>query len=423
MTNFDEKDLLTRELRERSGDVGGHPIDFASVRHSARRIRRRRAAVTGAVAALVAAAALPAGLAITSSIDPAYGPAEQPSVAPTPAPKPAPAPAPTPRPDGTFPLALEGLPRGADPKVSYVLAREKVLVTPQQTFDLPAAYSQVTPYREGWLATLGGENGWENVVLDAGMDVERTTLGGAALVPSADGTRVLHSQRDFEEPGRTVVVDEPSVADHERQALTWEAPRNSTVVPVGYLGEQRVVFQTEGGEDPAITLATYDGGPTTVPLQGFLRLTSASEAAGLVAGLVSYDPTEGGCYGVMDPAVSTTETLWETCDYSLYEFSPDGRHVIAGTTYFDMWGPSQLAVLDVATGEPVVEFTPERRDTVVQVAQATWEDEDTVAAIVVEGDEMGMVRAELTGALEAVTDTFTAQDMSLRLWFADSPRS
>ncbi len=53
MSSHDEKDLLTRELRERSSDVGGHPIGFDAVRKSARRIQRRRQVLAGAVAAVV----------------------------------------------------------------------------------------------------------------------------------------------------------------------------------------------------------------------------------------------------------------------------------------------------------------------------------------------------------------------------------
>ncbi|HSE08559.1 MAG TPA: hypothetical protein VLB29_07820 [Nocardioidaceae bacterium] len=417
MSNFDEKDLLTRELRERAADVDGHPIGFDAVRQSARKIRRRRNIVTGAVAAVVASIAIPTGVAVTSAITSPDGKVDDQIVATDPSEKASPEPAPDPRPDGSFPLTLEGLPRGDDPKVSYVLPNEQMLVTPDGRFDLPEAYRQILPYRDGWLALYGGENGWENVILDADLEVRRTMPGGAALSPSADGSRVLYGER-VTVPGRTVVVDDPTESDFERDPMNWEAPDNSIVVPVGYVDEQTVVFQTEGGENPFIAMGLPDG--STVPLEGFQRVNSASEANGLVAGQVSSDPMEGACSGVMDPAASTSKMVWETCDYTLYEFSPDGRYIIAGPTYVDMWGPSQLIILDTQTWKPVVEFDPEN-DTVRQLTQTTWEDEDTVIGILVEGNDMGMVRAELSGRLESVSSTYEATDMSLQMWFAERP--
>ena len=413
MNDFDERDLLTRELRDRSQDIGGHPLGLDHVRTRARRIQRRRNAVAGTVAAVVLAVAVPTALSVTDATR---------SSAPPPADQPTPSvtETPTPGPDGTFPLTIKDLPRGAEPGVSYVLNAEKTLVTPDGPVDLPEAYSQITPYLDGWLALAGGENGFDNVFLDADMDVERTTLGGAGIVPNADGTRVLYSERDFNVAGRTVVVDAPSEPGYEREPVSWDAPRGSTVAPVGFAGEDTVAFSTEDGE---LFLGVDDADPHTVPLQGFLGISAASEANGLVAGMVSYDDLEGaGCYGVLDPAVSTTETVWDTCDHALFEFSPDGRFVIAGPPQFDGYGPSGLAVLDAASGDPLVEFSPTAKRTVTAVSKAVWEDSDTVLALVVEGNETRMVRAELDGRLEAVTDTYPI-GMNLPLWFADRPRS
>ncbi len=69
MNNLDEKDLLARELRERAGDVAGHPVSFTAVRASAKRLQRRRQVVTGAVAAAVASIALPTGVAVTAALN------------------------------------------------------------------------------------------------------------------------------------------------------------------------------------------------------------------------------------------------------------------------------------------------------------------------------------------------------------------
>lgn len=421
MSNFDEKDLLTRELRERAADVDGHPIGFDAVRQSARKIRRRRNIVTGAVAAVVASISLPTGVAITSALNGPEGTPDDQIVATSPSGNATPKPAPKPRPDGTFPVTLKGLPRGEDPTVSYVLPHERMLVTADGRFDLPSAYRQIVPFMDGWMALAASDQGGtDNVRLDADLEVLETTPAGAGLVLNADGTRLLYVQRDFNVPGRTVVLDTPATPDYEREQVTWDVPRNRDIVPVGYLDEERVVFQAVDGEDPVIEMGVNGNDPHTVPLEGFQKVTSVSEATGLVAGQISYDPMDGACSGVMDPAVSTSTMVWETCDYTLGEFSPDGRYLIAGPTYVDMWGPSQLTVLDTETWEPVVEFDPDN-DTVRQFSQTTWEDEDTVLGILVEGNDMGMVRAELNGRLESVTGTYEATDMGLQMWFAGRP--
>ncbi len=420
MNNLDEKDLLARELRERAGEMTGHPVSFTQVRASARRLQRRRRVVTGVVAAAVATVALPTGLAVVSGVDDGKGPGyvAGPSASPNPTDA---STAPTP-PAEPAPLSLDGLPRGNQTPVRYILNDRQVLVTAEGDIDLGTAYTELTPYRDGWLALAGTRNGWENVVLGRDLAVERSTPGGAGIVPNTEGTRVLYVQRDFNVRGRTVVVDEPSTTTYDREQMTWDVPSDARdVLPLGYLGEDTVVFQTttdEGRTEPYLASA---GDADLVPLRGFLRLTAVSEADGLVAGLVSYDPEKGSCWGVMDPARSTTDLVWRTCEYSLHEFSPDGRHVVASAPDSDAMGPAGLVVLDVATWKPVVAFEPPRR-TVTALTQATWEDSDTVVAVLMEGNEFALVRAELDGRLEAVSDTYESRDMSLPLWLAELPR-
>jgi hypothetical protein len=425
MNDLDERDLLARALRERAGEVSGQPVGFGAVRARAQRMQRRRHLVTGAVAAAVASIALPTGVAVNSALQ--DGQDRQPQVAATPTAEPSdrgatePA-APTPDPDGSFTFTLQGLARGAETTVRYILGEPRTLVAPEGELDLGMPYSQLTPYRDGWMGLAGTKNGWENVVLDAEMSVERTTLGGDGIVTNTEGTRVLYVQRDFNVPGRTVVVDEPSEEMYDREQMTWDVPSGSSVLPVGYLDEETVVFQVTAADGRTTAYAASGTDDGLVPLEGFLTVTATSEASGLVAGLVSYDPMKGSCWGVMAPARSTSDLVWRTCDYSLHAFSPDGALVAGSAPDSDGFGPSGLAVLDTRTWQSVVDFEP-RSNTVAALTQVTWEDDDTVVAAVMEGDEMGLVRAELDGRLEAVSDTYRAADMSLPLWLAEQPRS
>ncbi len=416
MNSFDAKDALTRELHERATDVGGHPLDLAGVKGRARGIRRRRQIVTGAVAAVVAGVAIPAGLTLTST--PAGyvpQPADQPSATTSPTSTP------TPRADGTFALTTQDLSRGADPGVSYVVGRK--LVTADGEVSLPESYRQIAPVLGGWQAVGSGGEGDTVVVLTSDMKVESASPGGPSFVLSADGSRILFSERDYQEPGLTIVKDNPTEVGYQDEAMSWWAPRNSEVEPVGYLGtgtgQSRVVYQTMG-ENTQVLMGTPDG--DSVPLQGFIRAADASQANGLVAGLITYEPGRKVCYGVMEPEVSTTKLVATTCDYSLHAFSPDGRFVLGGTPEADgAWGTPTLAVLDARTLEPVVELRPDK-DVMTGIPQAVWEDDDTILAAVVEGNDMTMVRIELSGHLEAASDSYSTQDMTLPFWFAGSPR-
>jgi hypothetical protein len=127
MNNLDEKDLLARELRERAGDVAGHPVSFTAVRASAKRLQRRRQVVTGAVAAAVAGIALPTGVAVTAALndngtDTAASPGRRPPRArPTPR-------VPPPLRRAAVPFTIEGPPRPAD-TVRYIIDRQ-MLMTP-----------------------------------------------------------------------------------------------------------------------------------------------------------------------------------------------------------------------------------------------------------------------------------------------------
>jgi hypothetical protein len=414
MSNFDAKDALTRELHERATDVGGHPIDLAGVKGRARGIRRRRQIVTGAVAAVVAGVAIPAGLTLTSGPT-GYvpQPADQPGATASPTATP------TPRADGTFRLTTRDLPRGGAPGVSYVVGRK--LVTSDGEVTLPESYRQIAPVLGGWQAVGSGANGDTVVVLTSDMKVESTSPGGPSFVMSADGSRILFSERDYHEPGLTIVKDNPTKVGYQDEAMSWWAPKNSEVEPVGYLatgaGESRVVYQTM--ENTQVLMGTPDG--ESVPLKGFVNASDASAANGLVAGMTSYEPGKV-CFGVMEPEVSTTTMVARTCDYRLEAFSPDGRFVLGGTPEADgAWGTPTLAVLDARTLEPIVEFTPDK-NVMTGIPQAVWEDDDTILASVVEGNDMTMVRLELSGQLEAASDSYSTQDMTLPFWFSGSPR-
>jgi hypothetical protein len=269
MNDLDEKELLTRALRERSGDVDGHPIGLDAVRRSARSIQRRRRAVSGAVAAVVLGVAIPVGLNVTElarGTQPA--PANpSPSVVETPDPRPTSEALPTPGPDGRYRLALSGVPRGPAPQQPYVVADEEQLVTAEARYDLPEAYSQITRYDGGWIALTSGSPGegtMQLVRLDDDFQELGRTPAGQGLAVSDDGSRVTWTD---ESGDRTVLVSSPvDGGEPERWTTTYTV--GDYAEPRGYLGEDAVVYELMGGDQPGRAVLARPG-EEVVPVEGF----------------------------------------------------------------------------------------------------------------------------------------------------------
>ncbi len=415
MNDLDEKELLTRALRERSGDVDGHPIGLDAVRRSARRIQRRRRVVSGAVAAVVLGVAIPVGLNVTE-----LGRGTQPAPAnpsPTVVETPDARPTPTPGPDGRYRLALTGVPRGAAPQQPYVIPDEQRLVTPEASYDLPEAYSQIARYDGGWVALTSGspEEGTMQLVrlTDDFEELERTPAG-PGLEVSDDGGRVTWAD---ESGDRTVLVSAPvDGGAPERWTTTYTV--GDYAEPRGYLGEDAVVYELMGGDQPGRAVLARPG-EEVVPVEGFLNIDDAS-STGLLAGLVRYDPGNGKiCSAVADPA--TGERLATTCDHQLGRFSPDGRLLVGGTPDADGLGSPTVAILDAATLEPVVEFAP-GKDQAGAALQAVWEDDDTVLVVYELEARQAILRLGTDGSVELASDVLPVSEMSYEMWFGSALR-
>jgi len=398
MNHTDERELLARELRARSGDVGGHPIGFDAVRQSARRLQRRRRAVTGAVAAVFASIALPTGLALTSGLTTAEGPVKQPTVAagPTQA---------VPRPDGPVTLTLRDLEDGPAPAIPYFTADG--LVTPEETLEADVVLQAVERRGDGWVGLGYAGEGAQVLTFDEDLEVTGSEASGMTMAATADGSLVAYVRI---EPDYSQTLLSTTALD----AMTWTFPARSGVEPVGYAGPGEVVYELRQGETSEAGIAYGDG--ETRPLEGFVAVDDASEAAGLVAGMTQVDDS-GSCSAVMAPAESTTAMVKRTCDYSLFSFSPDGRHLIASDPYQSGMGMTSLTVLDAQTLEPVVEYE-QPRGAQLALPTAAWESDDAILAVAVEGSTTTMLRLGLDGRLEQVVEPVEGDpfvDLPLRL--------
>lgn len=393
MSSF-EKDMLTRELHERSQDVGGHPIDLAAVRSTAGRMRRRRNAVSGVIAALVAAVVVPSGLAVTHGLTTAEDPDEKQSFAASPSVQPTA--------EGPVTLSLQGLPRGEDPSQSYLWWPDKELVTPEGRLALPVNLQSAVPDgSDGWVGLGYDSRGSEVFSMDADLQVQGRERSNQRMVVSPDGLFV--SYVETEEPYAQQLVSRPLRRDEhpEDEPMSWGFDTERPVVePVGFAGLHQVVYETNDGGRVEVWLAAVEPEHTRLTA---LRTASDASLDGLVAGTTRSNPDGSVCSGVMDTAQSTTEVLWESCDYSLVSFSPDGRYVLAGAPYQSGQGMTGLSVLDARTGRPVADFTQER-DGQLAIVQTAWESEDTLLAIVVDGSTWSMLRIGVTGTVEEAVD-------------------
>ena len=237
-------------------------------------------------------------------------------------------------------------------------------------------------------------------VLDPDFRVLDEAAPTSAMAVSADGSRIAWAEHDG---SRWTVVDrDRDGAREERRTALPPGPQDARVRPVGFLPGDALLL---GTTDPATgresaSVVGPDG--STTPLPGSLRVGSASEVTGLFSVQTRFTG-DGSCWQVRDAGAGGAE-VWQTCDYSLLGFSPDGRHLLGFTDYLTPDGSPTMAVLDAATGEPVVDFelVGARTGVVGINPEVAWEDDDTVVATLVTGDRQYVVRLGLDGTVERV---------------------
>jgi len=408
MNNSDEKDQLTRELQDRSRDIDGHPIDLESVKQGARKIARRRRIVSGAVAATVLAIAVPTALSVTNGSNGGADPVG-------PNPTPTDTQSAEPRPDGPVRLTTEGIPRGADPQVNYFRDPSGgdvgELVTPSGWRRLPVGLQDIAPYGDGWIGFGYDSRGEEMFFFDSAMQIIDRFSSGYGFSVSSDGSQVAYVKIN-DDKSQTLV----SAPVDGAEPMTWSFPARPWLSTKGFMGLDSVLYSAGMDGVETFSLATADG--RTKQLDGFLKITGANVANGLVAGQTRSNQDASGCFGVMDPASSTSEMLWETCDYSLSTFSPNGQFVLASDPYLDGIGAGSASILDAQTGELVVTYQ-QVGNSQIALTQTVWESNDTVLAIATDSLSFTILRMSTWGDLEAATEPFENDpNADVPYWFA-----
>ena len=414
----DERERLSRELKARSQDVGGHPIGLDQVRQRARGIVWRRRIATGAVAAAVLAVAVPAGLAATGGTDRGIGPVGPPSptvtnAAPSPSPSPDQSPTPSPSPSPTFPagavpLTAAGAARGADPGIIYLDG--SVLHNGSMTEQLPAAYRDIAVYHGGWLA-LDQQNGDTSVVqLDQDNHVTSTQPGAAGIAVDEAGRTAWFVAGASGQPGQLVQGIGSGMSNGESSV---PVPPGTVAHPVGFAGPG-LVYDTDGTH-PQVFVTDFSGSQPT-PVPGALKAGGTSVATNRISVLTKVTDA-GSCWAVVD---TSGKPDWSTCDYTLGQFSLDGKYVAAYPAYFDGLGPSSVTILDAHTDKPVADFQrPLSSD--LYVYDVAWEDDTHLLAVVHENGAWQILRLGTDGSLEAASPAVPGGDSSCPFFFAARP--
>jgi hypothetical protein len=404
-----DQDLARRlgeTLHRRADALHDTPLDLLDVRGRATSIRRRRRTGVGlAAAAAVAAVVVPLSLLPTGGGDRVEDP--QPADTPTPIEEP-------------VPLDPRSAPDGAAPRLPYVEIDAKRLVTPAGAYDLPEAFPQVVPYRDGWIALTRdtpSQTGTRVTILDGGFrEVEGTGMTTGIAVRD-DGERVAWVE--YTGSVWRLVNASTSGAERVTSDVTTAGPDQPSRA-VGFLpGDQVVVATTAEGVPESYRVVGPDR-TTRATFGGFDHVVSSSPASGLVAGQTEFSG-DGSCSGVMDPLSRPQDLVWETCDFGLGAFSPDGTYVVGLAPYFDGMGSPSLAILDATTGKPVVDFVSGRTArSAAQVGYVVWEDATTLLATVTQGADQYVVRATIDGRVEVVAGP-RPSDLGAEFWLPAHP--
>ena len=390
------EDEVHDALRRRVDPLRPAPLSVTDVRRRARRIQRRRTLAASAAVAAAFAVAVPVGLALT-------GPTQR--TVPPPA---------TQTPQVTGPVRID--PRSAEvgdaPAVPLVDTTGPTLTAGGETVEIPRAYDQIAAYRDGWIATVRDQGLTTVQILDSTFTVLDTIEDASPLTVADDGSSVAYAYSDGI---RWIVVDiDPAGERVEQTTPLPDGPVEASVRTVGFLSPSEVVVAQI---DPADGVeATYVvTGKDATGLPGFVRAVSASPATGMVAGTTRVDGAES-CSAVADGRTRSGETLWTTCEHQLGAFSPDGTHLVGFADVPD--GPSPtLSVLDATTGDSLLDFeVTGARDRVVGIApEVVWEDDRTLLATYVDGNQQYVVRLGLDGSVQRVAGPVVNDDFTLSL--------
>lgn len=392
MNSADELErLLGQQLHQQVDGMTDAPIGLGDVKGRAGRIRRNRRIAGGVAVAAVLAVAVPTALLVapgTRSAD--RVPPANPDNGPT-----------------QTVLTLDGLATGGSPLIEYFDEQGVVLPTQGQV-DLDRSYQALieNPAWDGWLAVEPARDGIRDLTADFTPTSGRTMNVTLATTPDRSWVTFV-----WGEAGAQTLVSQ-NLVDDGLTRKPWTFTDTSTVYPVGYLDEGgTTVLYASTDEQGRVTTGVAGPGSgedaTRELSSSFVKAISTDPTTGRAAVMTKANDDGSGCFGVVEGLTSGNgSTVWDTCDYSLGTFSPDGRYLLASDPYQGGGEKQSLAVLDADTGALVASFTQEKPGdrTPVGLGQLAWEDDDSVIAVATNEGRAGLLRLGVDGTAEQVVE-------------------
>jgi hypothetical protein len=379
---------MSREFDKRVRDLHEAPLTFDNVKGKAMTIRRnRRIAVAGgilAAAAVVVPIAVLAGngLGDSNEIPPATT-----------------SPSPTRATDPNDPTPTTEAPQSGL-GVSY-LEGTTWHRADGTTVELDEAYFSAVELGDQLVATTNTNGRFTVDLIDADGSVVDSDKAYSQPVTNADKTTVAYITREGELMTRWAdgqvgmgdgFVDGDSVAGVAGGPNCYEVEDGC------------VVYVNHGDGSAPEVLDSH--GIREVVIPNAIKVNDLS-ASGLVAAQVSYSDT-GSCSEVFDPAEGTQ--VFETCDASLFAFSPDASHLSGSSAYLDGIGPGYVAILDGTTGTEVTRLSPDQG----YVRESVWEDPQhlLVTTYHFEQGEWRVYRLGVDGTSEQVLSSTSGDEVT-----------
>jgi hypothetical protein len=373
---MNSEDLLRTTLGEKA-QIAQSTLTLDDVRRDADARRRhsgRRTTLSVAAAVLIAVGAPTAFLLRPTSDEPSPAPSPTPSISTSASPSPSQTPT-------QSASGLEEVPRGADPKIPYLL--DHVIHEPDgSTSRLPAGADDVvrfTPYHGGWIVldSVGGLTQYDstgNVLRQGGQD--------SAIVVSAD-----QLQTAFGFKGHIYVGISSGMGDGE-----VDHPTDGNAGLVGFLGD-RVVYNSGG-----LVQASDDAGAVTV-IPGLSSADATSPDGDLVAGRSADDSA------IQVVSASSGRVLWTKPGWFSADFSPDGKHLSAYRT--STGGEFEtVAILDARTGD-VVASSDAPGIQALPAPPTAWDDDQHLLIPYRGGSSWALLRLSTGGRVVRATDVVT----------------
>ena len=296
-------------------------------------------------------------------------------------------------------LTLEGLVLGAPPAVPYLTVTEggsSLLRPGGDARPLPRAYDAFAPMGDGLVGTASVEDQARSYVLDGDLEeVSQGTNPSGSLAVTPDGAIVGWVTTE----GRPHVVEDGgsqkwdlSVVDEAGSMAALVSDRGTCLEGSDGSGCVAFVNSVEG------TSARYTSSHGIVDTVPWVLAVGDASAEGHLLAMTSVSD-EGSCWGRF--AAWKKQPLWETCDHTLFDFSPSGTRILAGPAYLDGFGQGSATVLD-EDGAVVAEWHSAGQ---AALLHTIWEDDDHVLALVFQDDAWAILRLDVTdGSVELAVE-------------------